>query len=81
MILTPEQLTRDPHAVAIGLFEEADHHVVGRTRLPRHPAQFGATPAALRGSSPALGEHTDEVLAELGMGDDIATLRAENVVA
>jgi crotonobetainyl-CoA:carnitine CoA-transferase CaiB-like acyl-CoA transferase len=42
MILTPDQLTRDAHAVAMGLFVEADHHVVGRTRLPRHPAQFAA---------------------------------------
>lgn len=80
MILTPDQLTRDPHAVAMGLFEESDHHVVGRTRLPRHPAQFGATPAQLTGNSPTLGQHTDEVLAELGMGDEIAKLRAAEVV-
>ncbi|MCU1485868.1 MAG: formyl-CoA transferase [Actinomycetia bacterium] len=81
MILTPEQLTEDPHAVAIGLFEEADHHVVGRTRIPRHPILFGGTPAKLGGSSPALGEHTDEVLTELGLGDQLADLRARNVIA
>lgn len=81
MILTPEELTRDPQAIAMGLFVEADHHVVGRTRIPRHPALFGATPATLGGHSPALGEHTDEVLTELGMADRIADLRARNVVA
>lgn len=81
MILTPDQLTRDAHAVAIGLFEEADHHVVGRTRLPRHPTRFTRTPAALTGGSPALGEHTDEILGELGMGDDIASLRDRAVVS
>jgi crotonobetainyl-CoA:carnitine CoA-transferase CaiB-like acyl-CoA transferase len=81
MILTPEELTQDPHAVAIGLFEEADHHVVGRTRMPRHPARFGGTPAKLGGASPALGEHTDEVLAELGLADKVADLRAAGVVA
>jgi len=80
MILTPDQLTRDPHAVAIGMFEEADHHVVGRTRLPRHPAQFDATPAALTGGSPSLGQHTDEILTELGLGDEIAALREKEVV-
>lgn len=81
MILSPEELTRDEHAVAIGLFEEADHHVVGRTRMPRHPILFGGTPAKLGGGSPALGEHTDEVLAELGLADRIADLRAADVVA
>jgi crotonobetainyl-CoA:carnitine CoA-transferase CaiB-like acyl-CoA transferase len=81
MILTAEQLTEDPHAVAIGLFEEADHHVVGRTRIPRHPILFGGTPAQLGGGSPALGQHTDEVLAELGLADQVADLRARNVVA
>ncbi len=81
MILTPEQLTRDDHAVAIGLFEERDHHIVGRTRVPRHPTRFRGTPAALGTSSPGLGEHTDELLAELGRGGEIAALRATGVVA
>ena len=80
MILSPEQITRDEHAVAIGLFEEADHHVVGRTRMPRHPSRFTKTPASLTGGSPALGEHTDEILTELGLGDEIAALRAKEVV-
>ena len=80
MILTPDQLTRDPHAVAIGMFEESDHHIVGRTRLPRHPTRFGVTPAQLTGGSPGLGEHTDEILSELGLGDRIAALREKAIV-
>ena len=80
MILTSDQLTRDPHAVAVGMFEEADHHIAGRTRLPRHPARFGSTPAALTGGSPGLGEHTDEILAELGLGDRIDALREKAIV-
>ncbi len=81
MILTPDELTRDPHAVAIGLFEESTHPVVGRVRLPRHPAQFSATPASLGGGAPSLGEHTDEILTELGLTGEIAELRAGKVVA
>jgi len=81
MILSPEQLTRDEHAVAIGLFEEDDHHIVGRTRVPRHPTRFHGTPAQLRKQSPGLGEHTDTILEELGMADDISDLRAAGVIA
>ena len=33
MILSPAELPDDPHAVAVGLFELHDHHVVGKTRL------------------------------------------------
>ena len=75
MILSPAELPDDPHAIAAGLFELQDHHVVGKTRLPRHPARFGATPASLSGNSPALGEHTDAILTELGLGAQIGELR------
>jgi crotonobetainyl-CoA:carnitine CoA-transferase CaiB-like acyl-CoA transferase len=81
MILSAEELTRDPHALAAGLFEVHDHPVVGRARLPRHPTRFGTTPASLVLDSPALGQHTDEVLTELGLGQRIAELRAGGVVA
>lgn len=81
MILSPDELTRDPHAVAVGMFEERDHHVVGRTRFPRHPVQFRGTPAHTTDASPALGQHTDEILGELGLVDRIAELRSSGAVA
>ena len=81
MILTPAQLPEDPHAKAIGLFVEADHHLAGRTRIPRHPILFESTPASLTGGAPAIGEHTDEILTELGHGDRVAELRSTGVVA
>jgi crotonobetainyl-CoA:carnitine CoA-transferase CaiB-like acyl-CoA transferase len=81
MIVAPADLPNDPHALAAGLFETYDHHIVGRVRHPRHPTIFGGTPAALTGASPTLGEHTDEILRELGLGDRVAELRANNVVA
>jgi crotonobetainyl-CoA:carnitine CoA-transferase CaiB-like acyl-CoA transferase len=81
MILSPDELTRDPHAVAIGLFEEDEHPVVGRTRVPRHPTRFRGTPAQLRNATPALGEHTDAVLTSLGLTGRIADLRERGVVA
>jgi crotonobetainyl-CoA:carnitine CoA-transferase CaiB-like acyl-CoA transferase len=81
MIMAPADLPNDPHALAAGLFETYEHHVVGRVRHPRHPTFFGGTPAALTRESPTLGEHTDEILAEVGLGDRAAELRAAGVVA
>jgi crotonobetainyl-CoA:carnitine CoA-transferase CaiB-like acyl-CoA transferase len=81
MVLSTAEIVDDPHARAIGMFTEFDHPVVGRARLPRHPTQFHGSPAALGGLAPTLGEHTDEVLAELGLGDRIEELRATGVLA
>jgi len=81
VVLSPAELAADPHARAIGLFVDADHPIVGRTRQPRHPAQFGATPAHLGTPAPALGQHTDEILAAIGLADRIAELRGAGVVA
>jgi crotonobetainyl-CoA:carnitine CoA-transferase CaiB-like acyl-CoA transferase len=80
VVLTPAQLTADPHALAIGLFEESEHAVAGRLRQPRHPARFGVTGAAVGAPAPALGEHTDAVLAELGLADATKQLRTDGVV-
>jgi crotonobetainyl-CoA:carnitine CoA-transferase CaiB-like acyl-CoA transferase len=80
MILSPAQLVSDPHAVAIGMFEERVHHIAGRTRLPRHPTRFAGTPATLAAGAPALGEHTDEILSELGLSNTVEQLRGAGIV-
>jgi len=80
LVVPPAEMHEDEHAIAMGLFEESVHPVGGRVRQPRHPARFGGTPASLGGPSPSLGQHTDEILAELGLADRIEALRAEGVV-
>jgi crotonobetainyl-CoA:carnitine CoA-transferase CaiB-like acyl-CoA transferase len=81
VVLTPGELVDDPQARALGLLVESEHPIAGRLRLPRHPTQFGATPARLGGPAPALGQHTDEILAAIGLGGDVGDLRAQGVVS
>ena len=80
LVVDPKDLPNDPHAKAIGMFEEFEHPVAGRVRQPRHPARFLGTPATLQTVSPMLGEHTDEILVELGRADDVEQLRADSIV-
>ena len=77
VVLSPAALSADPHVQAIGLLQDSLHPTAGRLRQPRHPAQFASTPATLGSGAPTLGEHTDELLTELGFdANAIAALRA-----
>jgi crotonobetainyl-CoA:carnitine CoA-transferase CaiB-like acyl-CoA transferase len=81
VVLSPTELVTDPHARAIGLFEDSRHPTAGRLRQPRHPASFAGERPPLGGPAPMLGEHSDEVLRAHGVSDDrIADLRARNIV-
>jgi crotonobetainyl-CoA:carnitine CoA-transferase CaiB-like acyl-CoA transferase len=65
----------------MGLFEETDDPVVGRVRIPRHPALFDATPAQLAGPAPTLGQHTRDVLRIVGRAEQESALRETGVIA
>jgi crotonobetainyl-CoA:carnitine CoA-transferase CaiB-like acyl-CoA transferase len=80
VVIAPEDLALDPHAHAIGLLVDSESPAVGRLRQPRHPTQFGAVRPPLGGPAPTLGQHTDELLRELGYGTRIAELRAADVI-
>ena len=81
IVLGVEDVAAEAQAVHNQLFTEHDHPVMGRVRQPRPAARFSATPAELRQpSSPTHGQHTDEVLIELGLTDSIDRLRADGVI-
>ncbi len=62
-------------------FVEVDHPVAGTGLLPASPVAFGGVTPDLSKPSPVLGEHTEEILAEVGYApDEIARLRADAVV-
>jgi len=49
-----------------GFFASLDHPQVGQTRLVTTPVGFKQAPAAIRGASPEVGQHTEEVLLQPG---------------
>ncbi len=53
-----------------GVVAEYDHPIAGRIRQPRPAARFDRTPAAIARPAPALGEHSREILASLGLDAD-----------
>ena len=63
-------LPEDPHVKAVGLFEAALHPSEGAYRALRRPVQFSGSPFVIRRHAPRLGEHTAEVLDELGFAAD-----------
>ena len=71
----------DPQIVAMQALLEFDHPHAGAMRQPRPQGQFSGTPAGIHRCSPGLGEHTDEILTELGRNEiEISKLRADKVV-
>jgi crotonobetainyl-CoA:carnitine CoA-transferase CaiB-like acyl-CoA transferase len=80
-VLTRDQVLTHPQVLASGILLESEHHVVGRIRQTRTAARFTGTPAALRFGAPLLGEHTGEVLSELGLTrGDIEALGERGIV-
>ena len=81
-VLTRNQVIRHPQVAALGLVVETEHPRAGRLRQARAAARFSATPTVIREGAPALGEHTEAVLAELGYSPaEIAALSAPRPTA
>ena len=64
-VQTYDEVFADPQVKARHMVEELDHPRAGRMRTLGVPVKLSATPGALRRPAPLLGEHTDEILAEL----------------
>jgi len=73
-------LPNEPQIQANGTFVKSVHPVAGNIQEPRPPAQFSKTSAAIQGPCPALGQHTEEILVGLGLGEELPALREQGVV-
>jgi crotonobetainyl-CoA:carnitine CoA-transferase CaiB-like acyl-CoA transferase len=80
-VLTRNEMIDHPQLAAMGTIVETDHPIAGRLRQARPAARFSATPAGIRHGAPALGEHTKEILTELGVSaKEYAELESAGVI-
>jgi crotonobetainyl-CoA:carnitine CoA-transferase CaiB-like acyl-CoA transferase len=66
---TVDELLDDPHLAAVGLFETVEHPTEGPVRRMRAPSAWSRTRPRRTADTPRLGEHTEQVLRELGYAD------------
>ncbi len=78
-INTLDDLPHDPQVINNEVFVERDHPLAGRIREPRPAARMHATPQQVGRVAPGHGEHTLEIIAELGLDAD--RLRAGGTIS
>jgi formyl-CoA transferase len=74
-----DQVLSDEHVRARGVVREVEHAKLGRVRVTGSPVRFSRTPMRVERAGPMLGEHTREILRELG-GHDPDALERDGVV-
>jgi crotonobetainyl-CoA:carnitine CoA-transferase CaiB-like acyl-CoA transferase len=76
-----DQVFADPQVQHNGMAVPVRHPEMGDIELVNQPVRLSRTPHAIREATPACGEHTDDILHELGYADgQIADLRRRFVV-
>jgi crotonobetainyl-CoA:carnitine CoA-transferase CaiB-like acyl-CoA transferase len=65
-LYTLDEVFADPHIRHLGMVEEVEHIELGTVRLTRSGVRLSETPPAVRTAPPVLGQHSAEILSELG---------------
>ena len=81
-IMSPQDVLEDPHIAAKGLFQPVEYPGLGiPAPLMKTPVELSETPGEIRTRAPTLGEHTDEIMKELGYSmEQIDKLRENRII-
>jgi crotonobetainyl-CoA:carnitine CoA-transferase CaiB-like acyl-CoA transferase len=80
-IRTPTEVIIDPQTDVNGFFASVPHPVAGELKLVTGPVDFRQNPAEIKSPAPEIGQHTEEMLVDMGYTwEDIARLKEEKVI-
>jgi crotonobetainyl-CoA:carnitine CoA-transferase CaiB-like acyl-CoA transferase len=76
-----EELLEDPHCLENGFFEESEHPLLGLVKHHGVTPRFSDMSGIIRRTGPLLGQHTEDVLSELGYSKEEIKNLIKNRVA
>jgi formyl-CoA transferase len=80
-VVTPLEVTRDEQAWANDIFVEWNHPGHGPVRELNNPIKLSRTPAEFKTRAPDLGEHTDQIMRDLGYSEEaIAAMKKAGII-
>jgi CoA:oxalate CoA-transferase len=76
-----DKVVKDEQVAARDMIVEIEHPTAGKIRMAGLPVKLSANPGSIRRHAPLLGEHTAEVLGEIGLSDErIRALLAQGII-
>lgn len=80
-ILTIADLAENEHLKARNMLVEVDHPKAGKVVIPGNPIKLSASPDTIETPAPVLGQHSEEILAEIGYkAEQIEALRNHKII-